>query len=101
MDPGTAAALIAAVLGAGGLGAFVQWRKAGKEAESIATTTLIAVNGELRTELERRDGEIAGLRKENVEQRERIAVLENENGKTRSQCEALERKIADLEKRVT
>lgn len=69
MDPTAAAALIAALLGAGGLGAFASFRKAGKESESIATQTLIAVNDELRKELVRRDEEIGRLR-------ERIARLE-------------------------
>lgn len=73
MDPGAAAALVTALLGAGGLGGLIAFRKAGAEAESLATATLIAVNAELRTELARRDDEIARLR-------DRVARLEERIG---------------------
>ena len=63
-------ALMSAILSGGFVGAIVTFRKAGAESTSISVETLIAVNGELRTEIKRRDEEIAGLR-------ERVAVLES------------------------
>lgn len=69
MDPGTLAALVTAILGAGGIGSYFTYRKAGAERESIAAATLIEVNKELRIELARRDEEISRLR-------ERVAILE-------------------------
>jgi hypothetical protein len=69
VDPAVLIALVAALFGAGGIGVFATLRKAGKETESIAIQSLIAVNEELRRELVRRDSEIASLR-------ERVAKLE-------------------------
>jgi flagellar motility protein MotE (MotC chaperone) len=80
LDPAVFATLIAAVLGAGGIGAFAAYRKVGPENEDLAAKTMAFVNDELRKELARRDElhraelherdeRIAGLR-------ERVAVLE-------------------------
>lgn len=94
IDPGLFAAFVAAVLGAGGLGSILAFRKADKEADEIAARTLIAVNEELRRELERRDEEIATLRGRVDAQdhllrvkndeigmlRERVAIIENGHG---------------------
>lgn len=88
IDPGLFAAFITAILGAGGLGSFVAFRKAGKEADEIAARTLIAVNDELRKELKRRDEDIAAMRRLHAEEiaalRKRIVDLETEvtNGTT-------------------
>lgn len=55
--------LIGLVAAAGAvLGAMVAWRKAGVESESVAVGTLRVVIAELRTELDRKDEELAGMR---------------------------------------
>ena len=79
MDP---AVLVAAILGAGGIGGAAAWRKAGKEAESIASRTLIEVNKELRTEIDRlridlnRERDLANSLRVRVEELERkLATL--------------------------
>jgi hypothetical protein len=72
--------LLSILLGGGFVAGIAAWRTSGSEATTQATSSLIAVNEELRTELARRDrehreeielrnGEIAKLR-------ERVAVLE-------------------------
>jgi hypothetical protein len=71
MDPVTA--VVIALLGGGGVGAWVAFKKAGPEIELTSVTTLNAVIATLRVELERRDEEIAALR-------ERLAVLESKVG---------------------
>ena len=73
MDP---AILIAAILGAGGIGGAAAWRKAGEEADSIAATTLIAVNKELRTEIARLRSDLDQERRDSRELRGRVAELE-------------------------
>lgn len=86
-DPTTLAALVTALLGGGVVAAVAAYRKAGPEAEGIATETLIKVVEELRIELSRRatehaaelakrDNQIAALR-------ERVAVLEATQRKQR------------------
>lgn len=86
IDPGLFVAFVAAVLGAGGIGSIVAFRKAGKEADEIAARTLIAVNDELRKELRRRDDELSALRG-------RVSEAE-------SQLEAKEREVAELRRRL-
>lgn len=70
VDPSVFAAIVLASLGTGGLGAVVAYRKAGPENTDLAARTMAFVNEELRTELKRRDEEIANLR-------ERVAYLES------------------------
>jgi hypothetical protein len=65
MDPAT---LIAAILGAGGLGAIIAFRKTSAEAESVSVGTLRSVIEELRVEVER-------LRQENDNLRDQLAEL--------------------------
>jgi hypothetical protein len=60
VDSGTAAAL-AGTAGAT-VGALASWRKYGSESESIAVTTLRSVITELRSELDRKEGEIEVMR---------------------------------------
>lgn len=67
MDP---VGLIAAILGAGGIGAVLAFRKTSAEAEAVSVATLRGVIEELRVEVSR-------LREENNDLRERIAVLES------------------------
>ncbi len=80
IDPAVFAALITGLFGAGGIGAFVTWRKTSAESESISAATLRGVIDELRKEIERiqseRAADIKHLREENAKLRERIAVLE-------------------------
>jgi hypothetical protein len=80
MDP---AVIIAAILGAGGIGGAAAWRKAGQEADSIAASTLIEVNKELRLEIKRLHEETGRLRGEYEAERDarqrlqiRVEVLE-------------------------
>lgn len=70
VDTNVLTGLVVAILGGGGVAAILSYRKTGAEAEQIAANTLIAVNGELRSELARCHAEIAALR-------ERIATLES------------------------
>jgi len=78
IDPGAIAAIAAALLGAGGIGGFAAYRKAGKEAESISVQTMVAVNEELRREIARRDEQLKEAKEELTGAKERIAVLESE-----------------------
>jgi predicted nuclease with TOPRIM domain len=78
IDGTGAAALAAALLGAGGIGGVVAYRKVGKEAEQIAAQTLIEVNQELRRELARRDEEIEKLRAKLLKLRKDFDALEEE-----------------------
>ena len=71
MDPAAAVPIIVALLGGGGLGAVLAFRKTSAEAGSVAATTLIGVIEELRSELDRKDVIITRLS-------ERVAVLEEE-----------------------
>jgi predicted nuclease with TOPRIM domain len=78
IDATGAAAIAAALLGAGGIGGVLSFRKAGKEAENIAAKTLIEVNEELRRELARRDEEIERLRSKLTKLRRDFDALEAE-----------------------
>lgn len=80
MDPAT---LIAAVLGAGGLGAVIAFRKTSAEAESVSVGTLRSVIEELRYEVER-------LRVENDRLREQIAEVPRLQRRMRALERALE-----------
>lgn len=71
MDFTAFAAIIAAVLGAGGIGGIVAFRKAGPEMEATAVGTLRQVIDELRTEVER-------LRDENRQLRNMVERLEQD-----------------------
>jgi hypothetical protein len=77
IDP-IASVAVATLLGGGLLGSVVAWRKAGPEGESIAARTLIQVNEELRTELDRRDKLIDALELRLTHMREEIEGLERE-----------------------
>jgi hypothetical protein len=74
-DPAPLVAIIAAILGGGGIGAIVAYRKAGPEVESISVNTLKGVIQEMRTELERKDRTIDGLNHRLGEQQQQIAEL--------------------------
>lgn len=95
IDPATFAALAATILGAGGIGAFATYRKAGKEAENIAAQTLISVNEELRRELARRDEELDELRDDQAELRKAINSRDQEIFKLRMRLTSLEHEIRD------
>ena len=73
MDPQL---LVALILALGGLGGAAAWRKAGREAESIAATTLIEVNKELRTEIARLRSDLDQERRDSLQLRDRVAELE-------------------------
>jgi len=55
-------AILVAVLGAGGVGSILAFRKTDNEASAIATESLIKVNEELRREIVRLSEEVQHLR---------------------------------------
>lgn len=74
-----AAPVIGGLLGAGGLGALLAFRKTSAEAESVSVGTLRSVIEELRVEVERLRIENDNLRDQLAElpmMRERLLVLE-------------------------
>lgn len=80
MEPLT---LIAAVLGAGGLGAVLAFRKTSAEAEAVSVATLRGVIEELRVEVSR-------LRVENNELRVAFGNIQTENRELRERILRLE-----------
>lgn len=86
MDPTVFVALMTAVLGAGGIGSIVAFRKAGSEIESTSVATMREVIEELRNEVIR-------LRDENGRLRQSIDKLEAAALENRE----LKRRIARLE----
>lgn len=90
VEPSVLSAIVVAILGGGGVGAFLAYRKTGAEAESIAARTLIEVNEELRTELARSREELGRARSEVEHARNEIAQL-------RAECQALRARVAVLE----
>jgi predicted nuclease with TOPRIM domain len=68
--------LIGVLISGGFIGGIVAFRKSGKESESIAAQTLIAVNAELRLELARRNEDLRRRDEEVKELRDRLAALE-------------------------
>lgn len=81
MDPAT---IIAGVLGAGGLGAVLAFRKTSAEAEAVSVGTLRSVIEELRVEVER-------LRVENDNLRDQLEEIP----RLRARVRALERALDD------
>lgn len=96
MDVDGITALAAALLGASGVGAVAALRKAGKEAENIATKTLIEVNDELRRELARRDQEIKRQYEEIVRLRGEITSLQAKLSSVQHDLGTLERQFLRL-----
>lgn len=80
IDGGLLTGLLATLLGGGGLGAFLTWRKTSAEAEAVSVATMRGVIEELRAEITRMNiahqAEIARKEEQIAKLRERIAVLE-------------------------
>jgi predicted transcriptional regulator len=89
MDTTIFIAILTALLGGGGIGAVVAYKKAGPEVESISVKTMREVIEELRLELGRLQGE-------NKKLRETVRKLEI----TALKAEKLQKRIDELEKTV-
>jgi flagellar motility protein MotE (MotC chaperone) len=98
LDPGLVG-LVTTVLGGGFLYAWVAYRKVGPETEAIGNKSLIEVNSELRTEINRQSKLIDRLREQN--DRQELLIHEQEKSLTRAEnhIRALTQELNDLESR--
>jgi TolA-binding protein len=97
VDPNVAVATIVSILGAGGLASGYLGRKVKPEAEAIGNKSLIEVNSELRTEINRQAGLIERLREQNDRQEQVISKQDEALGRAEQRIKALTLELNDLE----
>lgn len=99
IDPNVIAAIITAMLAATAALATGAWRKTRPEVEAIGTKSLIEVNSELRTEIDRL-GEVVDRQREQIDRQERrIRELDEALSRADNRIHAMAQELDDLESR--
>lgn len=92
--------IVTLLLGGSAATAYNTLKKAPAEAGEIAANTLIAVNQELRAELDRNQNVIAGMRNEVDQLRERVRSSTESLEQMAGELKAARMEIDDLESRL-
>lgn len=97
LESNASVALIVAILGTGGVASVWAGRKVRPEAEAIGNKSLIEVNSELRTEINRQSRLIDRLREQNDRQEEVIRQQDEALTRAEDRVRAVTMELNDLE----